>query len=754
MKQGTRKHQRQEDSTNNRPPAQETVAGFDPSDLFPDEPNQFKISGKLSDHYPLRFLVTTTLAVFVAEALIMVLLENIPHLGLWQTVILDASLITAFVLPWLYLILFKPLIKDIQARKETESALRTSEWRCRQITETAMEGIWVIDGHRKTVFASEQISQLLGYSPEEMIGLSIVDCIFEEDIPAADRIDQRRRNGVSESQDFRFRCKDGSAVWALVSYKPISDGRGKMTGVLAMVTDITERKLAEEALRESEERFRRVFEDSSQGMAVLGPDFKLSQVNYKLCVMLGYTEDDLLGRSISEFAHPEDVELGSHMFDQMLRGDMTSFNAEKRFYRRDGDIVWVNYTVSLIRDKNGKALHTLCSMEDITERKRMEEELFRAEKHESLGVLAGGIAHDFNNFLTAIMGNLSIISLEAEPESEIAVSVDAAEQAVSLAQRLTSQLLTFSRGDKTSIETVAVENILTDAAGFASRGSNVKCEFDIAEDLRPVDVDVDQILQVFHNIVVNAVQAMPDGGTIKISVANHRLTKDDDSPLDPGDYLLLEIQDEGKGISEENLPRIFDPYFTTKDSGTGLGLAISYSIIRKHDGVLRVQSELGVGTSFHIYLPASKGEISKTPRPALVSHSGTGRVLVMDDEDLVRLTAARILSRCGYEAVEAADGKEACQLYADALKEGKRFDLALLDLTVHGGQGALDIMPELLKLDPDLKAVVSSGYPDNSVMVDYEKHGFAAAIVKPYHASELCQTVGAVLIGPTEETVA
>jgi signal transduction histidine kinase/ActR/RegA family two-component response regulator len=396
-----------------------------------------------------------------------------------------------------------------------------------------------------------------------------------------------------------------------------------------------------------------------------------------------------------------------------------------------------------IVDENGNVLMVAEHIRDITEKKKMEEEILKAQKLESLGVLAGGIAHDFNNLLTAIMGNISLAKMFADPGTKSFERLADAEKACERATGLTQQLLTFSKGGAPVKKTASIVQIITDSAGFMLRGSNVKCEFALQKDLWAADVDEGQMGQVINNLIINADQAMPDGGVILVTAENVNIVDSDPLPLPEGRYVLISIQDQGEGISPQNLAKIFDPYFTTKERGSGLGLATVYSIIKSHQGHLEVESTEGVGTVFRLYLPASEKEIelAENKDPETNSAAGSGRVLIMDDEEIIREIAQEILNQLGYEVEVCGDGKSALSLYREALNTGNRFDAVIMDLTIQGGMGGKETMKELLVIDPSVKGIVSSGYSNDPILAHFREYGFSGMVSKPYTVRELQETL-------------
>ncbi|MGW8323096.1 MAG: ATP-binding protein, partial [Thermodesulfobacteriota bacterium] len=384
---------------------------------------------------------------------------------------------------------------------------------------------------------------------------------------------------------------------------------------------------------------------------------------------------------------------------------------------------------------------------DITERQKMEETLEKTAQLESLGILAGGIAHDFNNILTAVLTNISMARMYGELEEDIEKMLADAEKASLRGKGLTQQLLTFAKGGEPIKRAVSVATLLKDTIDFALSGSNARCEHDLPEDLWPIEADEGQIGQVIQNVILNADQAMPGGGVIQVLAENVTVTEHDPLPLKPGQHVKVTIVDQGIGIPEEHLPKIYDPFFTTKQKGSGLGLSSSFSIVRRHKGALRVESGLGRGTKVHIYLPAlpESGKKKDTKRDA--SYRGEERVLLIDDDVTLRRSIGKALDRLGYQVECAEDGKEGIRIYEEARASGRPIQVVVMDLTIPGGMGGKDAARELLRIDPDAKLIVSSGYSTDPVMSDFRAHGFRAVISKPYRVEDLGETLRRVLTG-------
>jgi len=366
---------------------------------------------------------------------------------------------------------------------------------------------------------------------------------------------------------------------------------------------------------------------------------------------------------------------------------------------------------------------------EITQREQIEEELQRVRKLESLGVLAGGIAHDFNNFLTIVQGNIEMARRRLEPDAPVQFILDQTVSACQRAALLSSQLLTFAKGGAPVRSLVSIAKLVMDAVNLTRAGAQAEIQVSIDDDLRCAEVDPGQIGQVLYNILLNARQAMPQGGIIEVHAGNILLGNETRA--------RISIRDYGCGIPANVLPRIFDPYFTTKPRGSGLGLATAYAIIAKHGGHLTAESKPGNGTVFTIDLPASQDKPAPQIQIAAPVQSGTGRVLVMDDEMALQRLLQSILTRLGYEVWTAHDGAEAIALCIDAKVNGRSFDAALLDLTVRGGMGGIEAAAKLKELDPSLKLIVSSGYSDSPVMSDFRKYGFDDIIPKPWVIADL-----------------
>ena len=386
-------------------------------------------------------------------------------------------------------------------------------------------------------------------------------------------------------------------------------------------------------------------------------------------------------------------------------------------------------------------------LEQMAERQRMEDELLKARKIKSVGVLAAGIAHDFNNLLTGILGYVSLAKVVAQTDAKVVAYLTEAEQACQRATALTQQLLTFAKGGAPVRHTVSLVELLRECVGFVLRGANVRGDIQTAADLWPVDVDAGQINQVIHNIVLNAMQAMPGGGTVQVRAENVVLAAGVPFPLPEGRYVKITVQDSGRGIPKEVLSNIFDPYFTTKAEGSGLGLTTAYAIVIKHEGYITITSEVGVGTTVVIYLPASQKATVSAQTHAFIPLSGSGRILVMDDEAMVRNVLRQLLESLEYTVECVQDGTEAVAAYQRAQAAGQPFAVVILDYTIPGGMGGLEALARLRAIDPQVTALISSGYTNNPVVADWAYYGFSGVVAKPYTIAQLQEALHNVLSG-------
>jgi PAS domain S-box-containing protein len=490
-----------------------------------------------------------------------------------------------------------------------------------------------------------------------------------------------------------------------------------------------------------------------EAVIIMELDGIIRHVNSEFEESTGWKKEEVIGKTIFELGIMSEAEaqkVEKELVPKLMKQGFVR-NVETIAIRKNGAEFPALMSWTLTTDAEGRPTGIISAARDITERKWMEAELLKVQKLESIGVLAGGIAHDFNNILTGILGSISLASMHVETgktTDKVIERLAGAERACMQAKDLTQQLLTFSRGGLPIKKMASIGELLKDSAIFASRGSNVRCEFSIPDDLWPAEIDEGQMNQVIGNLVINADQAMASGGIVKVRAENMIIKAEYGLPVKEGEYVKISIEDHGIGIPEDDLPKIFDPYFTTKKRGSGLGLSTSYFIVRNHDGHITAESQMGVGTTFHIYLPASPEEVlvveeKEEGKPIM----GVGRILVMDDEELVREVVSDMLTNVGYEVITAVDGAEAISLYKEAMESGNPFGAVIMDLTIPGGMGGKETIQKLIEMDSEAKVIVSSGYSNHAVMADFEKYGFKGVIAKPYKTRELSEILRRVIAG-------
>jgi len=511
--------------------------------------------------------------------------------------------------------------------------------------------------------------------------------------------------------------------------------------------DFTELRKAEAALAAEKERLAVTLRAMAEGVVTTDVDGLVQYLNPAAAQFIGLAADRAIGRKVAEICRFENDRSGEAIVvpvDRVARGDsVVDLPPGTRLLTPARGHRLVEGCCAPIHAADSAVIGTVLVFRDVTEHERLEQELVRASKLESVGILAGGIAHDFNNILTAVLGNVALALIDLEPASEAARSLREAERATLRARDLTQQLLTFAKGGEPVRASIHLESIVREMTSFTLHGSRVRAVYDVPAGLWPAEADKGQIGRVVQNLVINAVQAMPEGGTIRFALRNEHVDGLSRPALAPGDYVQIAISDTGVGIKPEHLPRIFDPYFTTKQLGSGLGLAAVYSIVQKHRGGIDVESQLGVGTTFRIWLPATPAATvgPESPGPATGRVALQGRVLFMDDEEPIRQMARFLLKRFGFEVETAADGAETVRKFAEARAAGRPYALVIMDLTVPGGMGGREAIAHLRALDPRVKAIVSSGYSSDPVLANFRAYGFCGVAAKPYEIGDLARVL-------------
>ncbi len=672
---------------------------------------------------------------------------------------------------------FVSLQSDISERKRGDEALSHSEERYRSLFEDSPISLWEEDfsdlQEHINALRSSGVMDFRSYfidHPEEVykcVGLVKIISVNKATLVLYEADDQtallKGLSRVFTAQSFdsfreimvalaegkkTYECEAvnqtlaGRKISVLLRWSLLSELVGLGSRALVSAVDITDRKDAEEKLCQSEAFVRNILDTVDEGFIVIDRDFRILTANEAYCSQVGEPCASVIGRHCYEISHKtarpcheEGEECAVlHVFET---GE--SHTALHKHPDAKGSILYVETKAFPIKDSTGAVISVIETVNNITEKHLLEEEQLKTQKLEAIGTLAGGIAHDFNNLLQGVFGYISMAKLTLDQKERSLTMLEQAEKALHMSVNLTTQLLTFSRGGKPVKRKILLKSVIENSVRFALSGSKVDFRIKFDEGLWAVDADEGQIGQVVQNIVLNADQAMPLGGTITIEVRNVCAPdKRISAGLEEGNYVEISVKDNGIGIPEQYLSRLFDPYFTTKEKGSGLGLATSYSIIKNHGGLIDVKSELGKGSTFFVYLPAVDAELESAGTiTATADDARKGRVLVMDDDELIRNIVGIMLKALGHEAEFAEDGEEAIAKYREAMSSGRRFDVVILDLTIRGGKGGDEAIQELLAIDPGVKAVVSSGYSDSAMISEYESRGFSACLTKPYELDSL-----------------
>jgi two-component system, cell cycle sensor histidine kinase and response regulator CckA len=648
---------------------------------------------------------------------------------------------------------FQKLESNYSTLKSTQEALKKSEAHYRSLFNNLSIGLYRTTPEGLVLDANPTLVKMFGFPDKESLLARRADELY---VTAEDREVFKRTVG-SQPCGSQFECRmrryDGTAIWVENQSTVFRDAAGRPLYYEGSIKDITERKLAEEALRNSEARFRTAFENASVGITLVNLDGVYTEVNPALARMIGYSPAELIGRPVADFTHPDDLSLRGRFLSNLLDGRIASGEQERRFVHKDGSTVWTLIWASLHRDQKGRPLYFISLVQDLTARKRADEEkgklesqLLQAQKMEAIGSLAGGIAHDFNNILSAIIGytELSMLS-DGAPVDYLQEALKAANRA----KDLVKQILSFSRQTDEERMPIHVGMVVKEVVKFlrASIPATIDIRCDIDPNAGSVLANSVELHQILMNLCTNAVHAIGgQAGVVAIRVQPVEITagKRDAFPdLEAGCYVELAVKDTGAGIRPELLERIFDPYFTTKEKGvgTGLGLAVVHGIVRKTKGSIRVESRPGSGSLFYIYLPQIKLSAAAPPNPSVLPRGGSERILFVDDEKMIADVGERILKRLGYAVVSRTSPIEALELFK--AKPGG-FDLVISDQTMPGMTGDA-LARELMKIQPDIPVILCTGY---SQLIDAEKareKGIGALVMKPILITELDEAIRRVL---------
>lgn len=663
--------------------------------------------------------------------------ESQEQVNFFTLMSLAAIFIVALVIYW--------QLYHIVTRRRESDALRKSETRFRKIADKIPSILWQLDPEGNPLFVNRAWYEYTGCTPDQYAKDGGAFYVHPDDWP---KVIESRRESIAQRKQwegkFRIRRHDGEYGWFLAHGIPLFSQDGKLECFIGQTMEITELQRIEEALSAESQKLIVTLNSIGDGVVTTDMEGRVFMLNREGESLTGWTQKEAIGHPLSEvfkIVHQYSRLPIEDPVQKVLRtGTTVELANHTLLISRDGVERIIADSAAPIRDTQGKILGTVLVFRDSTQKEKLTEEMLRSSKLESLGLLAGGIAHDFNNLLSTVLGNITVLERFSNDTVNVPQCLAEARLACMRARDLTQQLLTFSKGGAPIKKLAHLKEVITESTRFALHGSSVRAEFDIAPDLYTVNIDSSQISQVIHNIVLNAAQAMPHGGTINVKAFNI-------PDISSGKVTRISISDNGVGISPDDLPKIFDPYFTTKASGTGLGLASSYSIVKKHEGEITVDSKVGVGSTFHVDLPAhdAKEQEIVTPKETETIVTGQGRLLVLEDERMLSRLLKIMLGNLGYEVSVAHTGSQAIELYRESMTTQMPFDGCILDLTLAGGMSGAETFLHLRKMNPTVRALVCSGYSNDQILADFRNHGFSGIIVKPYTIEDISQAVQKML---------
>lgn len=618
------------------------------------------------------------------------------------------------------------LEKEKNKLNDVKHTLVQSEKRYRDTIESISDGLFVLTEPDLTVtYINAAAERITHRKAADVVGKPLFDTFHEA---RGSIFEKNYRRAIKERKFISFENYIGEvdyANWYEVRVFPTKEG------ITVFFQAVTERKKGEESLR----LFRSLIDKSNDSIFLINPETShILDVNEKSCDELGYSRKELLEMKITDIEAilPDEFSWKNHVIKLKETGTMLLEGIHKR---KDGSTFPTEINISFVHMENKDFMVAVAR--STIERQKLQEELRRSHKLESIGILAGGIAHDFNNLLTAMTNNIYLAEKRIDRTGDAFDLLERVRKSISIASNLTYQLLTFAKGGSPVKETASIVNLIRGNAEFTLRESNVKCNYTVPENLWTVEVDSGQMSQVIQNLIINAYQSMPEGGILEVAIENVLIDSEAHVPASNGKYVKVVFTDHGTGISEDHLQKIFDPFFTTKDMGRGLGLAVTHSIIKNHEGHISVASRIGEGTTFTIYLPATEKQIAGQTCYENIPFKGEGKILIMDDDEMVRDSLGQMLEVAGYSVEFAKDGNEAIETFKKAKELSHPFDAVILDLTIPGGMGGKEAMIKLFEIDPEVKGIVSSGYATDPLMSDFEKYGFRGVIKKPYNVPEL-----------------
>ncbi len=636
------------------------------------------------------------------------------------------------------------------SRKDSCPEIHADERFYKKLFDHLLEGIGILDSKGCVLFANRTLAAILGYGHDEILNENISSMVRPSQKKKIEMIQDRCLNGHHSMNEFELLRKDKNPVSTIISFAPFHGDPDKEESMMMSVLDITRHKSIEEITIKTEKKYRSIFENSVDGIFQTDDQDKLISANPAMAHIFGYKSPHEFMSAVN--SRKQNIYADSKCYRKLknlLKRQERVHNFEFRALQRRGREIWINENVRSVRDDRGNLLYYEGTLQDITEKKNLESELFQSKKMEAIGRIAGGIAHDFNNILTAIMGNAAMGERCLDPQSQAAARIKAIREAADRAGQLTRQLLTISRKQRINPAFVNVNEAVLNVGKILERilGEDIELKISLEEDLRSIFADSSQIEQIILNLSVNARDAMQQGGTLEISTNNVDLDMSfccNHPDAIPGEYIKLSVSDTGSGIPKESLGYIFEPFYTTKKTGTGFGLSIVYSVIKRYAGHIEIDTALRSGTKFSIYLPAVSGQakIPKTPSvPEEMTILSGKRILVVEDEESIREILGDIFQEMGCRTLSAPNAEAALAQYLDF---GEPIDLLITDVILPGRRGP-EMAEEFKRVYPGMKIMFMSGYPDEKIRQSDIVPGRDAFIAKPFTPEMILEKIRKVL---------
>lgn len=652
---------------------------------------------------------------------------------------LNQNIITIVGIYGLFTLLYiGAMMYSIRKQSLTKQELEMSESKYRTIVTQMNEGLIQIDPNGLIIYINNRMQKMLGFSSKEVLGQDLSGLLSKESQKKFEEEFSQRASGYKARYELDWIAKNGTKIKTLIAPTPLFDSNNNFIGSFGLITDISQIKKIQDDLYEKQSLLETTLGNIKDGVILTNKSGKIVIFNESAEKISEWNAAKAMGHNLSEILHIYESDIDKSKIDPLLIN--SSLNVNLKTKSNQNKIVSLHSTPIYSLDKVVKGI--LVIFRDITVSKKLEEDMINTQKIESIQLLAAGIAHDFNNFLTTIIGNLSYIKFNLRKnDPDMIEMLNDAENASMQAKNLSNQLLSFSIDKKEPLVSLNLAELIKNTAKFSLSGKNVKSEIKIDSKLYNVDGISGQLQRVFQNLIVNAVQAMENHGEIKIKAKNILINPPSPFHLNAGPYVEIEIIDNGKGIPKEGLNKIFEPFYTTKKKGHGLGLAMCYSIIQNHNGYIYAESTVGKGSNFHILLPKSHFEKNQEEKSSsLIETSRSGNILVLEDNPTIQTTFSRILKYLGYQSQIFNKGEDLIQKYQVLLRE-KSSPLVILDLTVPGGMGGKETIKRLLKIDPTIKAIVTSGFSTDPVIMHYIDYGFSSILLKPFTLEDVADAL-------------